>query len=945
MHSVSYRNSVSIFLWPNAAGCLRTVLLAVLLMALASGARAQVRINEFVASNQTGLTDADGDRPDWIELFNAGGEPVNLAGWGLTDNPDQPHKWVFPAVTLAPGAYRVVFASDKDRRSAADELHTNFKLSAEGEFLGLYDNSLPPRLVSGLAPAFPPQPADVAYGVTPDGTWAYFERPTPGAVNDMASVFDRELETPAFDPPRGFYDGPLYVRLTSPDPQAEIRYTLDGTEPTETNGRIYSDPIMLVQPRAIRAAAFRPGYRRSPVATHSYLVNVPRARRSLPVVSIVGDPGESLYSPNGIMASVGGEYVDGLWQPVLPTDYHNPLVRGLERPVSVEWIDPRDNSGFQIDCGIRFHGGEDTRRRFQIGDDWSIYRPYKPSFRLYFRGSYGASKLTAPLFDESPLETFDKLVLRGGKNDWKNPFISDEFGRRLFRDMGQLAAHGTIVNLFINGEYKYYFNPTERYDSDYLNAWLKRDSTWDVLDVQGAREGSTTFYYNLLNYCEQYPDTTSDAVFREIERRVDLINFIDYVIVQTYAANYDWPMNNIVRVREHAPGARLWFLVWDIEVGFQLDRIEQNRFFGSWTSLDEIGGIGSIYRALRSHPEFRLMWSDRVQKHFHNDGALTQENLYRRFDELARVMREVLPDMKTDIRDEWIPRRGPILLQQMADAGLLVDLRAPELEPHGGRIERRLEVTARSPDGAAIWLTTDGSDPRTSMTGTVAPGAVAWDGPLTLDRYTRVRARAQLDGAWSPLVEADYLTAEPGEIIISEVFIDADGNDDDREWFEIYNTTSRPINIEGWTIADNDGDSHTIAAGRPVVVAARGYLVLGQSSDQSVNGGVPVDYVYGRDIVLGNGGDELFLLQGDLVMDSVGWGDFEPLPRKVAQRLPAPVVGSASGLAGDYSGGSTGDWRIQTAVFGDGHGTPGLPNTGAALPVFGVPPEFWRTLP
>ncbi len=75
-----------------------------------------VRINEFMASNGSTVSDEDGDFEDWIELYNYGTEPVSLAGFGLTDNPSNPFKWVFPDITLAPGEYRLVWASGKDRR-------------------------------------------------------------------------------------------------------------------------------------------------------------------------------------------------------------------------------------------------------------------------------------------------------------------------------------------------------------------------------------------------------------------------------------------------------------------------------------------------------------------------------------------------------------------------------------------------------------------------------------------------------------------------------------------------------------------------------------------------------------------------------------------------------------------------------------------------------------
>ncbi len=81
-----------------------------------------IRINEFLASNAANLADEDGDFSDWIELYNPGDQSVNLLGYGLTDDPAIPFRWVFPDVTIGAGEYRLVWASGKDRRPADGEL-------------------------------------------------------------------------------------------------------------------------------------------------------------------------------------------------------------------------------------------------------------------------------------------------------------------------------------------------------------------------------------------------------------------------------------------------------------------------------------------------------------------------------------------------------------------------------------------------------------------------------------------------------------------------------------------------------------------------------------------------------------------------------------------------------------------------------------------------------
>jgi len=145
-----------------------SVILAVLSLALGHCAPLHgeelLEISEFMAVNDTGLNDEDRDESDWIEIHNIGGGPVNLEGWYLTDRGDAPTKWKFPAVTVAPNGYLVVFASGKDRRNPGTELHTNFKLNGSGEYLGLIRPD-GVTVASEFSPAYPIQAPDVSYGL------------------------------------------------------------------------------------------------------------------------------------------------------------------------------------------------------------------------------------------------------------------------------------------------------------------------------------------------------------------------------------------------------------------------------------------------------------------------------------------------------------------------------------------------------------------------------------------------------------------------------------------------------------------------------------------------------------------------------------------------------------------------------------------------------------
>lgn len=145
-------------------------LLALVLIATGSlgsvPARAQVLISEVLATNGSTWTDADGSPSDWIEINNSGQHAVDLEGWYLTDNPTVLNKWPFPSVLIEPGRFLTVFCSGKHRQDSGAELHTNFSLDGNGEYVALVGPDF--TVESQISPFFPPQFRDRSFGIPQD---------------------------------------------------------------------------------------------------------------------------------------------------------------------------------------------------------------------------------------------------------------------------------------------------------------------------------------------------------------------------------------------------------------------------------------------------------------------------------------------------------------------------------------------------------------------------------------------------------------------------------------------------------------------------------------------------------------------------------------------------------------------------------------------------------
>ena len=908
-------------------------------------------INEILASNQNGLTDENTNQQDWIEIYNRGATPVDLAGWSLANDPDAPSQWIFPAKILGAGQYLVVFASGLDRRdgTGTNRLHTNFQLSSGGEFLGLYNADSPRGLVSSLN--YPGQRNDISFGYDTQNQLRYFATPSPGGPNGNSSITG--LAAPVhFSAPRGFYSRAFDLVLTCPTPAATIRYTTDGSEPTALNGSLYTALLRITNTAMIRAAAFRTNLLSSTITTHSYLFNFTAAQRTIPFINVVTAT-NNLIGRTGIIGMGGGTRAsDGLFITNNPaTDFHNPSMHGIawEKPVSVEYILPEDNSGFQIDAGLRVQGSDWQRPR--------TLPTSKFSFRLYFRGDYGQSKLDYPFFPLTTVDSFSQLVLRAGFNENVNPFIRDEMTRRLSHDMGQVAAHGSMALLLLNGgPYTNagpvpIYNTTERVTKEFLQSQLGGGPDWDVVApdfatsasglgvIDGDRNDFRNLMTNFWSGTAIRPITNSEAYLR-VASRLDIANFVDYAMLNAYVAMGDWPANNWRAGRERVPGALWRYIAWDCEwaMGIYALSVGRDSFAFSGTGTEDAGlasvgnsEIARTYQALRPNPEFRLLWADRIHKHFNRGGALTSLNISNRFEELRVMLLGYIPTMETEI-PAWGRDRLPIIMGQFNTYGLygfsnalygvFASSNAPAFNQHGGSVAPGFALTMTAPfAGSEIYYTINGDDPRVMFTGAVSNSAALYAGPIGVGQSMRVRARSLWQGTnWSAINEADFSVASLG-IPLRLTELNYNPVNPAHEFLEIQNTGTTPVDLGGMTF---DGINYTFNVGASLAGGQRLLLVsnFDPAGFAARYPGVAVFGFYGGN--LSNGGERLALKDrnGNLIF-SVDYSDGGGWPAAADGRGASLEVTDVFGDPDDAA-----NWHASASPGG----SPGDVNSSATAP-------------
>jgi hypothetical protein len=369
-------------------------------------------ISEFMASNLGTLNDEDGDRSDWIEIYNSGEIAEDLGGWFLTDDAQALTQWRFPSVTLLPNRHLVVFASGKDRRDPTAPLHTNFRLAKEGEFLALLD----PRtnIVSAFAPAFPVQFDDVSYGrdrVNPELT-GYFDVPTPGAPNAIrGDGFAPEVR---FSRPGGTFLNAFNLELAVASHTAQIRFTTDGTLPTAASA-LYSSPIPITSTTQVRARTFEPGLLPGPPASAVYLQiasSLAGFTSDLPMVVIDN------FGAGSIPSSTASE------RQLVGIAIFEPDATGRTSLTNVAAVSAR--------AGINIRGS--STRSFP-----------KPSYRLEFWDEFGEGQ------DQTVLgmpEEEDWILY--APNMFDVPLIHNPFAFRLSNDLGRYAPRTRMVEVFVN---------------------------------------------------------------------------------------------------------------------------------------------------------------------------------------------------------------------------------------------------------------------------------------------------------------------------------------------------------------------------------------------------------------------------------------------------------------------------------------------------------------
>lgn len=722
---------------------------------LVSGATARgaetfdsVYISEALAETHRSASAGNGSVFGWIELHNGGVNAVNLANWSLSDSPTNLAKWRFPNAVMLPDSYLLVSATGVDGTNDLSGLRANFQLDKQGGQIALARGGT--NLVSQLV--YPKSEADVSFGSVrgEPGLRGRFVQPTPGKANQSAGTGFAPAVT--FSQPSGPLTSPMTLALSGSGPRASsnvvIRYTVDGSLP-DSNSPIYREPLQITNTTAVRARAYQDGLLPGPPQGGVYMAfttNVLKFKSNLPVlvVNMVGirppeaprssyftflEPVDGKTSLDGRPTlvtrgrfHVRGSSTAGMPQPSLAMEFQDEFNEDQNHPVlglpaNSDWVLYAPN---MFDPGL-IHNPFIHQLSRDMGH-YSSRTRFLEVFIVLHPGPVTAADYAGLYVLEEKIKIGKRRVAidKLGPGDLREPEVTG--GYLLKFDRTGPGEQG----LWAGGAEMVYVDPKE----SVMNLPQRAPQRQYIAD-----------YFNAFDRALQSPDWKDPL--KGYPAYIDVDSWIDFHVLETLSGNVD--IFHFSTYFYKPRGGKITFGPhWDFDRALgSIDHRDANprrwntgRFFdGPWW--------GQIFR----DSDFWQLWVDRWQglrgAHF------SETNLFGLIDRLADEVREAQPreaarwgleprgdsyQSEIEMMKRWLSARIDFIDKQLTQP--------PSLSQPPGPVSAGFQLNLTAPDGAVIYYTLDGSDPRQSQGG-ISSNAVLFSGPITLTQDTRVIVRAR----------------------------------------------------------------------------------------------------------------------------------------------------------------------------------------------------------
>jgi len=782
----------------------------------------QLVINEYSVSNLSTVVDNYGNYEDWIELYNGGTTVVDIGGYFLSDDPEEPTKWQFPEGTTIQGhGFVRIWASGRNEVSG-NHYHTNFKLSQTkddpesiviSDSFGITLDALQLEITQ----------KGHSRGRTTNGstTWGIFTNPTPNATNNNATSYLRYSEKPQMTMTAGFYDDPITVVIFTNEPESVIRYTTDGSEPTSSSPT-YVNPISISTTTIVNARTFSTNTQILPglIDFNTYFIN---EEHTMTVVSASAAQLDDLLNGNQSLKPFGTfEFFNK--EGVRTTfGYGEFNEHGQD-----SWVHPQRSIDYitRDECGY----------------------------------NYAIREKLIPLTDR---DEFQRIILRAAGDD-NYPGIDTSALLRDFLVQNWAQKNGMHLDvrkgekgvLYVNGQfwgvYGYrekvndhdftdYYWGQDKYHLYYLMLW---GSSWAEYGGQAAWND-----WNSLHNFIKNNDMADLENFAFVKSKYDYTSLVDYVLINSFVVCSDWINWNVGWWRGLDPegGHLRWgYTLWDEDATFghyinYTGIPGQNPYVspcfpeGLWNDPEE---HIVVLNKLRANAEFDQYYINRYVDLYNT--AFRPEKMIGYLDTIEATM---LPEMPQHCQrwggsvEEWrtnvnkirnfINIRYSVIPQGLIDC---YDLTGPyevlvkSEPPEAGTIQLNSLLLSQNPwsgvyfGGIDLKLKAITSDINYEFDYWEVTNHPVFPNDTAVNVTMNLIATADITAHFREKVFSDSL-------VINEINYNSSPDFDTDDWVELYNPHEYDLDISGWIFKDSD-DEHIFTIPANTTIATHDYLVL-----------------------------------------------------------------------------------------------------------------------
>ncbi|MBN1416415.1 MAG: lamin tail domain-containing protein [Bacteroidales bacterium] len=517
------------------------ILVAYLTLIFITASPQDFMINEVMTSNASSILDETYyNYSEWIEIHNPSSMSKDIGGYYLSKDINNLLMWQIPSGSIPANGFKIIWC-DKMNQG----FHSSFRARTNRELILLSNAN--GTIIDSVRIEFPFR--NCSYGRHPDKSpnWHYFMLSTPGSSNN-SSVVCTQAPEPEFSLTAGRYSDPQSLILSLPVPGYTIRYTTDGSEPTESSTP-YEHAINISKTTTVKAKAFAPEMVPGNVVANTYFIN--EHPFTIPVVSLSMDPkylwddviGILTDGTNGVIGNCTTE----------PKNWN----QNWERYAYIEFFRPDGSRFIHTGAGAKIAGGCSRRNELK-------------SFGVSFRDKYGADNIRYPLFQSKQTDRFTSLMFRNSGNDFNlTMFLDAMIQSLLIGEMDVDCNAYTPSAFYLNGDYWGILNTREKINEGYIysNYGLDEDSIDFLENNQLIIEGSNADYNTLMDYINTN-DLSQSIHYQYIKDKIDINEYINYLIAEIYSDNRDWPGSNLRYWKPKRTGGKWRWIIFDMDFGF-----------------------------------------------------------------------------------------------------------------------------------------------------------------------------------------------------------------------------------------------------------------------------------------------------------------------------------------------------------------------------------------